>query len=117
MINVVFHVTPLILGVGYGAGTLTAIIIFIPLCAWMIYTSFGAGRMSYRALALLVGAGVLFHALLTIPMILLLQGAISETSVVMIQVANPFVLMVILSAAERSRLSMPARQRRPSASR
>jgi hypothetical protein len=52
MINVVFHVIPLILGVGYGAGTLTAIIIFIPLCAWMIYTSFGAGRMSYRALAL-----------------------------------------------------------------
>ena len=41
MINVVFHVIPLILGVGYGAGTLTAIIIFIPLCAWicLLYTS------------------------------------------------------------------------------
>mgnify|MGYP007100688505 CR=1 FL=1 len=36
MINVVFHVIPLILGVGYGAGTLTAIIIFIPLCAWTV---------------------------------------------------------------------------------
>lgn len=58
IINILFHVMPLFAGVGYGAGTLTALVIFIPLSIWIVRACFGAGRMSYGALALLVAGGV-----------------------------------------------------------
>lgn len=103
MINILFHVMPLVSGVGYGAGTLSALIIFIPLSAWVIYACFGPGRMSYGALALLVVGGIIMHAILTAPMFLFLRGMISTTPMILAQVVNPFILMLILWLGERWR--------------
>ncbi len=101
IINIFFHVGPLLFGPGYGAGTLTAIVIFIPLAIWVARACFGPGRMPYWALALLVVGGIIFHAMLTAPMILFLNGMIGTTVLVMTQVANPFLLMLILLLGER----------------
>ena len=103
MINIFFHVMPLLGGVGYGAGTLTALLIFIPLSIWVIRACFGPGRMSYGALALLIAGGIVMHAILTVPMLLFLKGMIGSTPMVLAQVANPFVLMLILWLGERWR--------------
>lgn len=103
MINIFFHVMPLVGGVGYGAGTLTALVIFIPLSIWVIRACFGPGRMSYGALALLVAGGIIMHAILTAPMLLFLKGMIGVTPMVMAQVMNPFVLMLFLLLGERWR--------------
>lgn len=103
MINIFFHVMPLLTGGGYGAGTLTALVVFTPLSIWVIRACFGPGRMSYGALALLVAGGIVMHALLTGPMLLFLKGALGSTPMVLIQVVNPFLLMLILWLGERWR--------------
>lgn len=102
-INILFHVMPLLFGVGYGAGTLTALVVFIPLSIWVIRACFGAGRMSYGALAVLVAGGIVMHAILTLPMFLFVNGSIGSTPMVLAQVVNPFVLMGILWLGERWR--------------
>lgn len=101
IVNIFFHVMPLLFGPGYSAGTLSAVVIFIPLSIWVARACFGPGRMNYSALALLVVGGVVFHAILTAPMILFLNGMLTITPMVMLQVANPFLLMLILSLGER----------------
>lgn len=103
MVNAVVHIIPSVAGTGYGAGTLTAAVVFIPLSIWMIRACFGPGRMSYAALALLVAAGMLAHAVLMVPMLLFLKGIIGSTSLVLLQVVNPFLLMFILWLGERWR--------------
>lgn len=101
MVNIVFHVMPLVGGVGYGAGTLSALVIFIPLSIWLIRSCFGPGRMPYSALGLIVVAGIIMHAILTAPMMLFLKGMIGSTPMVLAQVVNPFVLMFILWLGEK----------------
>ncbi|QIF02717.1 HXXEE domain-containing protein [Roseimicrobium sp. ORNL1] len=103
MVNAVVHIVPSVAGAGYGAGTLTAAVIFIPLSIWMIRACFGPGRMSYATLALLVAAGILAHAVLMVPMLLFLKGTIGSTLLVLLQVMNPFLLMLTLWLGERWR--------------
>ena len=101
IVNIFFHLMPLLFGPGYGAGTLSAIVIFIPLSIWVARACFGPDRMSYNALALLVAGGIVFHAILTAPMFLFLNGMLAITPMVMLQVANPFLLILFLSLGER----------------
>lgn len=49
-INLFFHIMPLVAGAGFGPGTLTAIVLFIPVSARIIYACFGTGRLGYKAL-------------------------------------------------------------------
>ena len=100
-INVLAHVMPLLFGRGYGAGTLTAVVIFLPLSIWVVKTCFGSGRMSYGALALLVAGGIVFSVALGASMKLYIDGNITLTAGVMLQVANPFVLMLLLLLGEK----------------
>lgn len=119
IVNIAFHIIPLVTGVGYGAGTLSTVVIFVPLVIWLVRACFGPAdarpaRMSYGALALLVAGGVIFHAILTAPMVLFLKGMIATTPMVMLQVANPFILMLILLLGEKWRggvLTTPAASR------
>ena len=103
IVNIFFHVMPLVGGVGYGAGTLTALVLFIPLSLWVIRACFGSGRMGYGALALLVVGGIIMHAILTVPMLLFLNGLVGSSPMVLAQVVNPFVLMLVLWLGERWR--------------
>ncbi len=101
MINALMHIVGAFRG-NFGAGFLTALL-FAALAAWMIRTCFGRGRMSYGALMLLVAGGVLVHLVLAGPLLMFLNGDLSVTVVVLLQLANPFLLMLILWLGERWR--------------
>ncbi|OHV82844.1 hypothetical protein [Rhizobium sp. LCM 4573] len=59
--------------------------------------------MSYGALALLVAGGVMVHMVLAAPLVLFLNFGLSATVVVLLQLVNPFLLMLILWLGERWR--------------
>ena len=94
-VNLFFHIMPLVAGAGFGPGTLTAIVLFIPVSAWIVYACFGTGRLSYKALGLVVFNGVIFHVILTAPMLLFLNGKIGSAALVGCQLANAVLFLVI----------------------
>ncbi|WP_424814438.1 HXXEE domain-containing protein [Roseococcus sp. YIM B11640] len=100
IVNFFAHLLPLLGRAEYGAGLLTALTVFLPLSIWTIHACFGPGRMSYRALALLVAGGILVHIILGGSVLLFLHGAIGGTALVLAQVVNPFLLMFILRRGE-----------------
>ena len=94
-VNLFFHIMPLLAGAGFGPGTLTAIILFVPVSAWIIHACFGTGRLSYKALALIFFNGVLFHVILTGPLMLFINGNIGSAALVATQLANAALFLLI----------------------
>ena len=91
--DVAFHlalavIMPLLAGAGFGPGTLTAIVLFVPVSAWIIHACFGTGRLSYKGLALIFFNGVVFHIILTGPLMLFINGEIGSAALVATQLAN-----------------------------
>lgn len=101
--NALVHLAPLLAGVGYGPGTLTAALLFLPVSAWVVYACFGEGRLSYKAMALLVADGVILHVILMGSMQLFLRGVIDSTALVWIQVANAVLFLLIPWLGEKWR--------------
>lgn len=101
IINAPIHMVAA-LGGNFGGGFFTSLL-FAALAAWMIRACFGPGRMSYGALALLVAGGIVVHVVLAAPLLLLLNFGLSPAVVVLLQLANPFLLMLILWLGERWR--------------
>jgi hypothetical protein len=93
--NALVHLAPLLAGLGYGAGTLTAAVLFLPVSAWVAHACFGRGRLGYKAMALLVADGVILHVILMGSMQLFLRGVIDSTALVWIQVANAVLFLLI----------------------
>jgi hypothetical protein len=93
--NGLVHMAPLLAGRGYGPGTLTAAILFLPLSAWVAYACFGKGGLSYKALAVLVADGVFLHAILIGSVFLFLGGAINGTVLAAVQVLNAALFLLI----------------------
>lgn len=94
-VNALVHIAPMIAGLGYNPGALTACVLFLPLSAWVAHTCFGAGRLSYKALALLIADGVILHVILIGSVLLFIRGVIDGAAVVWIQVANAGLLFLI----------------------
>jgi len=86
--NGLAHVIPMLLGRGFSPGTLSAIVVFFPLFFWVARACFGPGRIPYRGLAAIVGAGALVHAILIGSLFWFLDGGIGETLLAAIQVLN-----------------------------
>jgi hypothetical protein len=102
-VNALVHLAPLLAGVGYGPGTLTAAILFVPVSAWVTYACFGKGRLSYKALALLVAGGLILHIILMGSIQLFVRGMIDSTTLVWIQVANAVLFLLIPWLGEKWR--------------
>ena len=94
-VNLFFHILPLLAGAGFGPGTLTAIVLFVPVSAWIIHACFGAGRLSYTALAIIFFNGVIFHIILTGPLMLFINGNIGGAALVGTQFANAVLFLLI----------------------
>jgi hypothetical protein len=101
IVNACLHIVPFVAGGGYSSGTLTAIVLFVPLSAWLGRTCFGPGRMGYRTLVLLIVLGVIGHALLMAPLQMFLHGWITERALVFSQFVNPIVLLLAPWLVER----------------
>lgn len=56
--------------------------------------------MSYGALAFLVAGGIIVHIVLAAPLLLFLNFGLSTAVVVLLQLVNPFLLMLILWLGE-----------------
>ncbi|YBV94600.1 HXXEE domain-containing protein (plasmid) [Phyllobacteriaceae bacterium JZ32] len=101
IINALIHMAAA-LGGNFGGGFFTSLL-FVALAVWIIRACFGPGRMSYGALALLVAGGIIVHVVLAAPLLLFLYFGLSTTVVVLLQLVNPFLLMLILWLGERWR--------------
>jgi hypothetical protein len=102
-INAIVHIVPLLVGMGYGPGALTAIIVFLPLSGLVAVTCFGKGKLSYGALTLLIADGVILHLVLMGSLQLFLHGLIGATVLVLIQIANAGLLLLIAWMGEKWR--------------
>jgi len=110
-VNAVVHVVAAVAtGTPYNPGLLTAALFFIPLSAWVARTFFGRGRLSYRAMPLIVVWGVVLHAFLIAPTFLFVNGKIGEPVLVWSQIVNAALLLLIFWFAERWHGGALARQ-------
>ncbi len=87
-INGISHMIPLFVGVGYTPGTLTGIILFLPISIWTGIEFFGKGKMQYKwmitcLLIFVVGSGILMGSAK-----LYIYGYISTAAVVILQALN-----------------------------
>ena len=103
-VNLFFHIMPpLVAGAGFGPGTLTAIVLFVPVSAWIIHACFGTGRLSYKGLALIFFNGVILHIVLTGPLFLFIDGKIGGATLVATQLANAVLFLLIPWLGEKWR--------------
>jgi Protein of unknown function with HXXEE motif len=100
-VNALVHITPLLLGMGYSSGTLTAFVLFLPASAWVAHACFGKGRLSYNAMGLLVASGVILHVILMGSIQVFVRGIFGSTELVLIQIANAVLFFLILWFAEK----------------
>lgn len=102
-VNAWFHILPFVAGAGYSSGTVTALVLFVPMSVWIVHACFGPGRLSYRSMALLVALGVVFHIILVAPMQLFLLGWIGERVLIGSQLVNAVLLLWVPWLAEKWR--------------
>jgi hypothetical protein len=79
----------------YNPGLLTAVLVFLPLSVWVGYACFGEGRLSYKAMALLLVWGVILHVILAGSMLMFVNGRIGETTLVWAQIINAGLLLLV----------------------
>jgi hypothetical protein len=99
-INGLIHVAGAFV-IGYNAGLLTALLLFLPFTVWGGRALFGKERLSYRALALVIGAGVMLHVVLASSVILFVNRLIGPTTLVLTQIVNAVLLPLALWVAEQ----------------
>lgn len=101
--NALVHIAPYLAGQPYSPGTLTAVILFLPLSGWVAWACFGRSQLPYKAMALLVANGVILHIILMGSMFVFIHGLISSMLLVAIQVINAVVFFLIPWCAEKWR--------------
>jgi hypothetical protein len=102
-VNLFFHIMPLLAGAAFGPGTLTAIVLFVPVSAWIVHACFGTGRLSYKSLALIFFNGVILHIILTGPLFLFIDGKIGSAALVGTQLANAVLFLLLPWLGEKWR--------------
>ncbi len=103
-INGLVHcVLVVVSGWAYNPGLFTAVAVFLPLSAWVGHACFGKERLSYQAMALLILWGVMLHIILAGSVILFINGLISSTTLVWVQIINAGLLLLIPWLGEKWR--------------
>ena len=91
-------------GTFYNPGFLTAVVLFLPLTAWMIRAMFVTGPLSYTTLAYLIGWGIALHLILMAAMLPLIKGLLHDALPSTIaQIGNAVLLIVAPWLFERWR--------------
>ena len=102
-INLVTHIAQgVISGTFYNPGFLTALVLFLPLSAWVIYALFVTGPLSYKTLAYVIGWGIAAHLILMAAMLPLIKGLLHDALPSTIaQVGNAALLILVPWLFER----------------
>jgi hypothetical protein len=106
-VNFLAHIGPAVAQRDYNAGLLTAIVIFLPLSLWVFHVSLSCYRLGWRAIIATIAAGVLYHAIMIGSLPVFLGGHIGVLVLDVIQVINPFLILLIVAYLGRRR-AMPA---------
>lgn len=94
-INAVAHIVPAIRTQTYNPGLLTSIVLFLPICAWILRALLRAGLLTRGRVALAIFSGWLVHAILLGSLFAFIRGWYPEPVLVLVQVANGFVPLAI----------------------
>jgi hypothetical protein len=90
LVNVIAHVGPAVAFRTYNSGLLTALLLFVPYCAWTLRAFRRAGLLGGRQLAIVVACGVLTHAILAGSVFAKEGGLIGEPLFLALNVAYGF---------------------------
>lgn len=93
--NALSHIATLATPQGYSSGTVTAVVIFIPLSIWVLITCFGKGKVRYPVLGAIFVAAILAQGILLLMLRGLSTGTISEGAAITIMTIGSFTLLVI----------------------
>jgi hypothetical protein len=88
LVNGVIHVGTAVAHGAYNPGALTSLILFLPLCAWMLRTVVWAGVVSPSQVLRVVATGVVVHVVLLASLQLHERGWISHGAMLAINMAN-----------------------------
>jgi hypothetical protein len=99
--GLVHLVMVLVLGEAYNPGLLTAVVLFLPLSAWIGYACFGENRLRYQAMALIIFWGVMLHVILAGSMISFVNGLIGSRTLVWMQIINAALLLPVFWLGEK----------------
>jgi hypothetical protein len=85
-INGVTHLAPAILRQRYNPGVLTSFVLFLPLGVWMIERA--RLTLGVSGVIRLIWAGILVHGVLVASLGLFVRGAIAESALIVVNIAN-----------------------------
>jgi hypothetical protein len=88
LVNAVTHVASAIAHRSYNPGVLTSVILFAPMCAWMLHTVVKAGVVERRQVPRIVATGVAVHAVLLGSLMLHAHGWLSHEGLLFVNGAN-----------------------------
>ncbi len=88
LINALAHLRPLLTTGHYNSGVFTSVVLFLPVCGWVLYQLFKQGILDAKRLVFIACAGVVLHAVLFVSLQLRQRGIIGQPLLLLIQVLN-----------------------------
>ncbi|WP_348981983.1 HXXEE domain-containing protein [Brachybacterium epidermidis] len=99
--NALSHVATLPTPMGYSPGTLTAVLLFIPLAVWVFATQFGRGKQRIPVLIVILAASILAQLVLLLLLAGLSNDVIALSAAIVIQTVDPVLLILLPWLAHR----------------
>ncbi len=96
IVNALSHIAPFAMGIGYTAGALTAIVLFLPYAIFVFVTCYRKNKFKIRVLIVSLCVGILSHIILFGTIMLYGNGLVGEVVLVLLQVANAALYVVLM---------------------
>jgi hypothetical protein len=95
LVNTLAHIGPALAFGAYNSGLLTAVVLFVPLCGWVLLVLRRAGLFSGRRLAAVIACGGLTHAILAASVLAKGRGLIGQPLLIALNVSYGVLPLVI----------------------
>lgn len=109
LVNSVTHVGSAVLHGAYNPGVLTSLILFAPLCAWMLRTVVRSGAVPRHHVLRILATGVLAHGVLLGSLLLHARGALSHGVLLVINGVSGLLPLALGATAAKRAAPAPAR--------
>jgi hypothetical protein len=100
-VNLLAHLASVAREGAYNPGTLTAVVLFLPLSLWAFHVAMARYRLGRRAVVATIAAGVVLHGVLMASLLVFLAGRIGVAILDAIQVINPVLAPTIVGLLGR----------------
>lgn len=99
--NAAAHIVPALRAHAYNPGLVTAVLLFVPSCAWTFRVLVGRGLLRRVHVAYSLFAGIVLHGVLLSSLAAFGRGLIGEPFLVAVQIANGVLPVVFAGVAGR----------------